>query len=72
MDNDVLKAIDALEDGETKTNLETLMDNVHTAMEALHDADDDSREAAGPRNRRSTAAPVPDSPKTAGRTSPRF
>ena len=46
MDNDVLKAIDALEDGETKTNLETLMDSVHTAMEALHDADDDSREAA--------------------------
>ena len=46
MDNDVLKAIDALEDGETKTNLETLMDNVHTAMEALRDADDASREAA--------------------------
>ena len=46
MDNDVLKAIDALEDGETKTNLETLMENVHSAMEALHDADDDSREAA--------------------------
>ncbi|MBR6839610.1 MAG: hypothetical protein IKM82_03360 [Oscillospiraceae bacterium] len=46
MDSDVLKAIDALEDGETKTNLETLMDSVHTAMEALHDADDDSREAA--------------------------
>ena len=36
----------ALEDGETKTNLETLMDNVHTAMEALRDADDASREAA--------------------------
>lgn len=46
MDNYVLKAIDALEDGETKTNLEALMDNVHTAMEALHDADEDSREAA--------------------------
>ena len=46
MGKDVLKAIDALEDGETKTNLETLMDNVHTAMEALHDADEDSREAA--------------------------
>lgn len=46
MDNDVRKAIEALEDGETKTNLETLMDNVHTAMEALHDADDDSREGA--------------------------
>ena len=46
MENNVLKAIDALEDGETKTNLEALMDSVHTAMEALHDADDDSREAA--------------------------
>ena len=45
-DDDVLKAIDALEDGETKTNLETLMESVHTAMEALHNADDDSREAA--------------------------
>lgn len=46
MDNDVLKAIDALEDGETKTNLEALMGSVHTAMEALMEADDDSREAA--------------------------
>ena len=46
MDDGVREAIDALEDGETKTNLETLMENVHTAMEALHDADDDSREAA--------------------------
>lgn len=46
MDNDVLKAIDALEDADTRAALETLMDNVHTAMEALHDADDDSREAA--------------------------
>lgn len=46
MDNDVRQAIDALEDGETKTNLETLMENVHTAMEALHNADDESREAA--------------------------
>ena len=32
-DNDVLKAIDALEDGETKTNLETLM-----ARDALNEA----------------------------------
>ena len=46
MDNGVREAIAALEDGETKTNLETLMQNVHTAMDALHDADDDSREAA--------------------------
>ena len=46
MDHAALKAIDALEDGETKTNLETLMGNVHTAMEALRDADDNSREAA--------------------------
>lgn len=46
MDNGVREAIDALEDGETKTNLETLMENVHTAMETLRDADDDSREAA--------------------------
>lgn len=45
-DSKVREAINALEDGETKTNLETLMENVHTAMEALHDADDDSREAA--------------------------
>ena len=46
MDNDVRKAIDGLEDADTKAALETLMDNVHTAMEALHDADDDTREAA--------------------------
>ena len=46
MDSGVREAIDALEDGETKTNLETLMENVHTAMETLRDADDDSREAA--------------------------
>ena len=46
MDDGVREAIDALEDGETKTNLETLMENVHTAMETLRDADDDSREAA--------------------------
>ena len=46
MGNDLRDAIAALEDGETKTNLETLMDNVHTAMEALRDADGDSREAA--------------------------
>ncbi len=46
MDNDVREAIEALDDGETKTNLETLMENVHTAMETLMKADDDAREDA--------------------------
>lgn len=46
MDNDVREAIEGLEDADTKAALESLMDKVHTAMEALHDADDDSREAA--------------------------
>ena len=46
MDNGVREAIDALEDADTKAELETLMDKVHTAMEALHNADDDTRDAA--------------------------
>lgn len=46
MDSALREAIAALEDEETKAELEALMDNVHTAMEALMKADDDSREAA--------------------------
>ena len=46
MDNDVREAIEALEDGDSKTELMTLYENVHTAMEKLREADDDSRESA--------------------------
>ena len=46
MDRDTRAAIEALEDGETKTELMKLLDDVHTAMEALREADDDSRESA--------------------------
>ena len=46
MDEELRESIEALEDGETKTKLETLLENVHTAMEKLMQADDSSREAA--------------------------
>ena len=46
MDAEILTAIEALEDGETKNELQTLYDKLHSAMEALMQSDDDSREAA--------------------------
>ena len=46
MDAEILTAIEALEDGETKTELQALYDKLHSAMEALMQADDNSREAA--------------------------
>ena len=46
MDAEILTAIEALEDGETKTELQSLYDKLHSAMEALMQADSDSREAA--------------------------
>jgi hypothetical protein len=46
MDAEILTAIEALEDGETKTELQSLYDKLHSAMEALKQADSDSREAA--------------------------
>ena len=46
MDAEILTAIEALEDGETKTELQALYDKLHSAMEALMQADDNSRDAA--------------------------
>ncbi|MBQ7434677.1 MAG: hypothetical protein IJV51_02630 [Oscillospiraceae bacterium] len=46
MDAEILTAIEALEDGETKTELQALYDKLHSAMEALMQADDSSRDAA--------------------------
>ena len=46
MDRDLSAAIDSLDDGDTKTELQTLLKNVQSAMEALRNADTDSRESA--------------------------
>jgi len=46
MDAEIRTAIEALEDGETKTELQALYDALHSAMEALMQTDSDSREAA--------------------------
>ena len=46
MDRGTREAVEALEDGETKTALLALLDDVHSAMEALRAADDSSRESA--------------------------
>ena len=46
MDGDTRQTVEALEDGETKTTLLALLDDVHSAMEALREADDSSRESA--------------------------
>lgn len=45
-DEALLTTIEALEDEETKASLKTLLENVHSAMEALMQADDEGREAA--------------------------
>lgn len=45
-DGGVREAIEALEDGDEKTALQTLLANVDTAMDALIGADDETREAA--------------------------
>lgn len=45
-DGDVREAIEALEDGETKTALSALLESVDTAMEKLMNADTDSRAEA--------------------------
>ncbi len=46
MDGDTRQKVEAMEDGETKTALLALLDDVHSAMEALREADDSSRESA--------------------------
>ena len=46
MDGDTRQTVEAMEDGETKTALLALLDDVHSAMEALRKADDSSRESA--------------------------
>lgn len=46
MDGDTRQTVEAMEDGETKTALLALLDDVHSAMEALREADDSSRESA--------------------------
>ena len=46
MDGDVREAIEALEDEDTRAALETLLENVRAAMEALMSADEDKREEA--------------------------
>ena len=46
MDRGTREAVEALEDGETKTALLALLDDVHSAMETLRASDDSSRESA--------------------------